>query len=222
MRTSRLVAVIVLWIAGAHEASAQVFSFDTDPAGRPPTGFSCSVTGQGKPGVWAVTADASAPSGPHVLAQVDADTTSYRFPICVADAVSAADVDVSVRFKPVSGSVDQAAGLVWRYQDADHYYIVRANAIENNVTLYKVQGGKRNSLAPRGTPSDTYGKSAPVPSGEWGTLRVVVTGALFEVFYNGQRLYDVEDTTFAAAGKVGLWTKADSVTSFDDLRVVVK
>jgi hypothetical protein len=213
---------MALLMAGAPDAAAQMFTFDTDPVGQVPHGFTCALTGRGKPGVWVVKADASAPSVPNVLAQVDPNATDYRFPVCVVDGISAVNVDVSVRFKPVSGAGDQAAGLVWRYRDVNNYYIVRANANENNVTLYKVEGGQRISLAPKGTPPSTYGKSAPVKSGQWGTLRVVANGSLFQVYYNGQPLYDVEDATFAGSGTVGVWTKADSVTYFDNLQIVVK
>lgn len=222
MRTWTALAAVAMLTAGAHQASAQTFNFDKDGVGQAPPGFSCGLTGRGKPGVWVVRADPSAPSGPNVLAQIDPDATDYRFPVCVVDAVSATDVDVSVRFKPVSGSGDQAAGLVWRYTDVSNYYIVRANANENNVTLYKVESGKRISLAPKGTPPSTYGKAAPVKSGQWGTLRVVVNGALFQVYCNGQHLYDVEDATFTGAGRLGVWTKADSVTYFDDFQIAVK
>jgi hypothetical protein len=130
-------------------------------------------------------------------------------------------VDLSVRFKPISGRVDQAAGLVWRYQNQDNYYIVRANALEDNVVLYKVQGGKRTDLPLTGE-GRTYGKKSDVPSGQWSTLRVVAIGPVFEVYLNGTKLYEVDDTTFAQPGKVGIWTKADSVTQFDDLTVVTK
>jgi hypothetical protein len=117
--------------------------------------------------------------------------------------------------------VDQAAGLVWRYQDENNYYIVRANARENNVVLYKVQDGKRTDLPVKGE-GRTYGKPSKVPASQWGTLRVVAKGSLFEVYHNGSKLYEVEDTTFTQAGKVGVWTKADSVTHFDDLTVVTQ
>ena len=132
-----------------------------------------------------------------------------------------ADVDLSVRFRPVSGRVDQAAGLVWRYQNEDNYYIVRANALEDNVVLYKVQNGQRTDLPVKGE-GRTYGKPAEVPAGQWSTLRVVAAGPRFEVHFNGRKLYEVEDTTFAQAGRVGVWTKADSVTHFDDLTVTTK
>jgi hypothetical protein len=121
----------------------------------------------------------------------------------------------------VSGRVDQAAGLVWRYRDQDNYYIVRANALEDNVVLYKVENGTRTDLPVRGE-GRTYGKKAEVPSGQWSTLRVVATGPLFDVYFNGSKLYEVEDKTFSQPGQVGVWTKADSVTQFDDLTVLTK
>jgi hypothetical protein len=155
------------------------------------------------------------------LAQVDADNTRTRFPVAVVSDISAADVDLSVRFKPVSGRVDQAAGLVWRFQNEDNYYIVRANALEDNVVLYKVESGKRTDLPLKGE-GRTYGKKSEVPSGQWSTLRVVANGRLFEVYLNGSKLYEVEDATFSKPGKVGVWTKADSVTQFDDLTLVTK
>jgi hypothetical protein len=135
--------------------------------------------------------------------------------------VTAADVDLSVRFRPVSGRIDRAAGLVWRYRDQDNYYIVRANALEDNVVLYKVENGRRTDLPVKGE-GRSYGKKAEVPADRWSTLRVVATGRLFQVYFNGTRLYDVEDSTFTEPGKVGVWTKADSVTQFDDLTVVTK
>jgi hypothetical protein len=155
------------------------------------------------------------------LAQVDSDNTRSRFPVAVVSDVNAADVDLSVRFKPVSGRVDQAAGLVWRFQNEDNYYIVRANALENNVVLYKVEKGKRTDLPVKGE-GRIYGKKAQVPSGQWSTLRVVAAGPRFDVYLNGAKLYEVEDSTFSQAGKVGVWTKADSVTQFDDLTIVTK
>lgn len=192
--------------------------FTADAVGRPPGGFEFGHTASvGRPGRWVVQAD----GGNHVLAQLDADRTGARFPVAVLADVEAADVDLSVRFKPVSGQVDRAAGLVWRYQDENNYYIVRANALENNVVLYKVQNGRRTDLAVKGA-GRTYGEPSKVPSGEWGTLRLVARGPLFEVYHNGTKLYEVEDTTFTQAGKAGVWTKADSVTYFDDLTVMAK
>ena len=159
--------------------------------------------------------------GGKVLAQTDADRTNDRFPMAVLNDVIARDLDLSVRFKPVSGKVDQAAGLVWRYQDENNYYIVRANALEGNVVLYKVEKGRRTDLPIKGE-GRTYGKKAPVPSGEWSQLAVSAKGNTFQVQLNGKLLYEVDDATFTGAGKVGVWTKADSVTHFDDLTVTVQ
>jgi len=199
-------------------AATKKADFSNDTAGKPPAGFEFGHTaGAGAPGKWVVQDD----GGNKVLAQMDADATRNRFPVAVLSDLSTADVDLSVRFKPISGRVDQAAGLVWRYRDQDHYYIVRANARENNVVLYKVQGGTRTDLPLKGE-GRTYGKKAEVPNGQWSTLRVVATGPRFEVYLNGAKLYEVEDATFTAPGKVGVWTKADSVTQFDDLTVVTK
>jgi len=200
-------------------ALAQIINFDDDETGKPPKGFSQTFTGKGKIGVWVVIKDAAAPSQPNVLAQTDMDAKSYRFPLCVFEGVTAVDLDLSVKFKPVKGKVDQAAGVVWRYQDKDNYYIARANALENNVVLYKVEKGKRIDLDPKGAGLFAYGKKAKVPSGQWSTLRVVAKSNLFEVYLNGEKLFEVEDNTFTTAGKVGLWTKADSYTLFDDLTI---
>ena len=211
--------LIVASSLAAGDAPARRIDFDDQKAGEPPRGFSCALTGQGRPGAWRVVTDETAGSRPHVLAQTDADPTSYRFPVCVLDSVSAADVDVSVRFRPISGAKDQAAGIVWRFQDANNYYVVRANALEGNVVLYKVEGGKRTDLKPKGASLFAYGKKVGVPSGAWSSLRVVARGSLFAVSLNDQRLFEVEDSTFSGPGKIGVWTKADSVTHFDDLTV---
>jgi len=121
----------------------------------------------------------------------------------------------------MSVSGDQAAGLVWRLKDANNYYIVRANALEDNVVLYKVENGERADLPLKGA-GRTYGKKVKVPSGQWGTLGVTARGKQFMVYFNGEKLYEVEDETFKDAGKVGLWTKADSAPYFDDLRVTAR
>jgi hypothetical protein len=195
--------------------------FNKDKVGEPPAGFSTALTGRGKPGSWVVMKDEASPQQGNVLAQVDADPTGFRFLVCVYDALTTKDADISVKFKPVSGKVDQGAGIVWRYKDKDNYYIVRANALENNVVLYKVQNGRRTDLPLKGI-GRTYGKTQKVATGQWAALRVVAKGNLFGVYYNGTKLYEVQDDTFKEAGKVGLWTKADSVIYFDDLQVTVR
>jgi len=216
-RPSWLIAGVLAGVA--VQGRAESVAFDGQKVGDAPRGFTCAVTGRGRAGAWKIQDVQGAPSGPNALAQSDADATSYRFPHCVLDGLSAADLDLSVRFKTVSGQEDQAAGLVFRYRDRDNYYVVRANALEGNVVLYKVENGKRSDLKPTGMGSSAYGKKANVPRGAWGSLRVWVRGTRFGVFLADQKLFEVEDRTFAGPGRVGVWTKADSVTLFDDLRV---
>lgn len=208
-----LSALVALGCAEAGETGAReaiTLDFDATTVGEIPAGFSTAVTGGGGPVAWRIVEDASAPSGGKVLAQTSTDKTSSRFPLCLYEGLTAADVEVSVRFRPVSGTVDQAAGLVARYRDKDHYYIVRANALENNVRLYKVERGKRTQFA---------GVDVKVPAQEWQTLTWEVQGTHFRVRLNDTLLFEADDRTFRDAGKVGLWTKADSVTYFDDLTV---
>jgi hypothetical protein len=214
-----LVLCTLLVFASASLAAQIVLDFDTAEVGKLPADFSIALTGGGELAAWVVQEDPTAPSGNKVLAQTSADRTSYRFPLCVYEKVTARDVRVSVKFKPVSGKVDQAAGIVWRYRDKDNYYIVRANALENNVVLYKVESGKRTDLKPSGAGLFAYGKKASVPQGQWSELRLTATGKRFEVALNGEHLFTVEDETFTQPGKVGLWTKADSVTYFDNLTI---
>ena len=214
----------LVWLMGgsalAEGAPAvTVVDFENATVGGLPSGFATALTGGGGPVAWAIQEDASSPAGPKVLVQTSRDDTRQRFPLCVYEAFSARDVDLSVRFKPISGKVDQAAGLAFRYRDSGNYYIVRANALEGNVVLYKVEDGKRSDLKPVDAGLLAYGKKVPVPSQTWGTLRVIVRGSRFSVHLNGTHLFDVEDTTFSDAGKVALWTKADSVTAFDALEI---
>ena len=182
-------------------------NFEKYEPGKAPAGFTAALTGQGAPGAWEIREDASSPSGKKVLTQTSSDATDSRFPILVYDDVKASDVAVSVRFKAISGKVDQAGGLVARFADHDNYYVVRANALENNVRLYRVVAGRRQQFG---------GVNEPVSSGQWHTLRLESKGAHFRVSFDGKLLFEAEDATFRGPGKVGLWTKADSVTEFDE------
>ena len=211
------IAVLGLLGAGVALAETHRWGFDEDAVGKAPEAFTAARTGQGAEGTWIVEAAADAPSGPNAVKQTSTDDTSYRFPVLVATGAQTTHGTLSVRFKAISGRVDQAGGLVWRYLDENNYYVVRANALEDNVVLYKMEDGKRSSLTPKGMPRRTYGVDHEVPGREWNTLTVRFEGSLFTVSFNGEKLFDVEDNTFTEAGRVGLWTKADSVTLFDDL-----
>ena len=219
MKHSRLLAIALCtpWIS-----SATIINFDNAKPGVAPPRWSVAMTHTGGSPKWEVRADESAPSKPNVLAQVSNDATAGRFPLAIWNGASLRNGTVSVKFKTVSGDVDQGAGLVWRYRDPNNYYIVRANALENNVVLYKVENGERRSLAPKGSASKTYGMKHEVPKQTWSTLSVSFHGTLFTVSFDGQKLFDVEDSTFSGAGKTGLWTKSDSVIYFDDFQVQSK
>jgi len=193
-------------------AASAVESFDTTSAGALPAGWLAAQTGAGRPD-WQVVADATAPSPPGALRQAGV----AAFPLCVRTNVTLRDGFVETRFKPLAGVKDQAGGVVWRWRDADNYYLCRANALENNVVLYKVQNGRRSSLDIVGR-TGGYGVGTPVAGQVWHHLRVEFRGTRHRVFFNGRHQFDVEDAVFEAPGHVGVWTKADSVTLFDDFR----
>src|SRR5437667_5756697 len=183
-------------------ASAETVNFDDMKTGAPPTGWTATQTGSGT-AKWAIEKDESAPSKPNVLKQSGQAT----FPVCFKNRTNIKDGFVEVKFKPVAGKEDQAGGVIWRVQDANNYYIARANALENNVTIYHTIKGKRTEKKRTNT---------KVASGEWHTLRVDFSGAHFIVTFDGKKAIEWDDKTFKDAGKVGVWTKADSVTLFDD------
>ncbi len=188
----------------ASVALADTVNFDGLQTGVPPAGWTATRTGKGD-ARWEVVADATAPSPPNVLKQSGEAT----YPVCYKDDTLIKDGFVEVKFKPVAGKEDQAGGLVWRCQDADNYYIARANALEDNVTIYHTLKGKRVAFKNAET------KVAP---GVWHTLRVEFTANRFVVLFDGQRVIEASDDTFTEAGRVGVWTKADSVTLFDDFK----
>jgi len=181
---------------------AETVSFDRDAPGALPAGWRAGVTGRGSP-KWSVEADTSAPSRPNVLKQSGSGT----FPWCVRSDASLADGYVEVKFKPLTGREDQAGGVVWRWKDGNNYYVARANALEDNVSLYYTQNGSRRTLK--------Y-VDAPVPRNIWHTLRVEFSGKKIAVLYDGRAYIEMEDDHIAGTGAVGVWTKADSVTLFDD------
>ncbi|HET9839455.1 MAG TPA: family 16 glycoside hydrolase [Candidatus Angelobacter sp.] len=189
------------------------YNFDSDTPGQLPAKFHQSLTGGGGAVKWIVQQDDTAPSKPNVLAQVSADQTDYRFPLAIADEGSFRDLDLSVKFKAISGNVDRAGGLVFRLKDANNYYVVRANALEDNFNFYHVVNGKRRQIK---------GSNVKVSSGQWHELRIEANGSRFTCYFDGDKRIEATDDTFKDAGKIGLWTKADSVTAFDDLKVLAK
>jgi hypothetical protein len=183
--------------------------FESDTVGAAPSGFEFARTGGGAEGKWVVRIEKGADKN-HVLLQESADPTDYRFPVAVLKEGSYKDVTLSVRARPLSGQVDQGFGLVWRYQDANNYYITRCNADEDNCTIYHTVKGSRRAF---------LNHSVKVAKNTWHTLKLEATGDHFVVWYDGNKVLDAKDETFKDAGKVGLWTKADSVIEFDDFTV---
>ncbi len=183
--------------------------FESDPVGAAPVGFQFARTGGGAEGKWIVRIEKGADKN-HVLVQESADPTDYRFPLAVLKEGSYKDVVLSVRARPLSGKVDQGFGLVWRYKDANNYYITRCNADEDNCTIYHTVDGRRRAF---------LNQSVNVAKNTWHTLKLEATGNHFVVTYDGNKVLDANDETFKDAGRVGLWTKADSVIEFDDFTV---
>jgi hypothetical protein len=204
-RRTFLAGAAALTVATARTEAQQPTRIDLETAA-----YSGAITGSGAPAKWELQVDPTAPTRRKVLAQTSTDKTDYRFPLGIFNQPVAADLDVAVRFKAISGDVDRAAGIALRLSDANNYYVVRANAAEDNVRLYKVVKGQRLQFA---------GANIKVPSGVWQELRLNARGSRFEVFLDGKSLYTASDAIFASAGRVALWTKADSVTWFDDLRI---
>jgi hypothetical protein len=203
-------ALLVMSALTTAAAFAQTVNFDDARSGELPANWTGTKTGKGDP-EWTVEKDDTAPSKPNVLKQSGEAT----YPVALKDDTSLKDGFVEVKFKAISGKEDQAGGVIWRAKDADNYYVCRPNALEDNVVLYKVDQGRRRSLDIVGRRGG-YGVETRVASQTWHTLRVEFAGNRFKVLLNGKHLFDVQDETFKDAGKVGLWTKADSVTLFDD------
>src|SRR5262247_1826300 len=199
----KTLATMVLVSTGlAVAAQAQTVNFDNDPTGKAPAGWTGTKTGTGD-AKWTVEKDDTAPSKPNVLKQSGEAT----YPVCLKNDTSLKDGFVEVKFKPISGKEDQAGGVIWRAKDADNYYIARANALEDNVTIYHTIKGRR---------TEKKRTRMKVASGEWHSLRVDFQNSHFTVTFDGKKAIEWDDNTFKDAGKVGVWTKADSVTLFDD------
>jgi len=195
-------------ISSAQNAAMRIEIAKMQP-GLAPEGFTFWRTGQGEVGEWRVVTDATAATQV-AIAQTSKDKTDYRFPLAVYQPVSARNVEVAVRFKPVAGAVDQAGGIAVRLSTPDDYYVVRANALEDNVNFYRVVKGRRSQIK---------GADTKVASGQWHTLALRAEGDRFTVTFDGKPLFTAEDKTFGEAGKVALWTKADSVTHFDTISI---
>ena len=202
-------ALVCAGSAGFTQTRAIMVPIDKMNVGTPPSDFDFARTGQGGPPRWTVGADAAAAGG-RAIEQTSMERTDYRFPLAIYKPLFASNVDVVVRFKPVAGKVDRAGGIAVRLSDPDNYYVVRANALEDNVRFYRIVKGAREQLE---------GVSTKVTANEWHQLGLRGEGERFTITFNGKQLFTVTDRTFAGAGKIALWTKADSVTRFDRIEI---
>jgi len=200
--------VLVTAAAGAQPRTTRVDITGMQPGTAPP-GFEFTLTGGGPVSAWKVVSDPTA-AAQKAIAQTSQDRTDYRFPLAVYQPLSAKNVEVTVRFKPVAGEVDQAGGIAVRLADRDNYYVVRANALEDNVRFYRVVKGRRQQI---------QGADVKVAPSQWHTLGLRAEGDRFIVSFDSKPLFTAEDKKFADAGKVALWTKADSVTHFDAISI---
>jgi hypothetical protein len=207
----RATLAATVFLLGVNDMSNHAISFESTQTGIVPEGWMATLTGSGDP-KWTVENDETAPSKSKVLKQSGRAT----YPLLLKNDTSIKDGFVEIKFKAVAGSQDRAAGVVWRAKDANNYYVTRANALEDNVVLYKTVNGVRSPLDVVGRKGG-YGIDIPVPANTWHSLRIDFKGSRFSVSFNGKQLFEVEDSTFEDAGKVGLWTKADSVTLFDEI-----
>jgi hypothetical protein len=194
--------------AGAQETPTNV-DIAQMPVGGLPSDFTTWRTGQGAPAQWSVVQDTSA-NGGHAIAQTSRDQTDYRFPLAIYKPVSAKNVEATVRFKPVDGKIDQAGGIAVRLATPDNYYVVRANALEDNVRFYRVVKGNRQQIE---------GANIKVAKNQWHTLVLKAVDDRFTVSFDGKELYTATDRTFGESGRVALWTKADSVIHFDRFEI---
>jgi hypothetical protein len=201
-----------LFLLEVNDMSNHAVSFEGNQTGAAPEGWTATLTGSGDP-KWTIESDETAPSKSNVVKQSGRAT----YPLLLKNDTSIKDGFIEVKFKAIAGSEDRAAGVVWRAKDAKNYYVARANALEDNFVLYKTVNGSRSPLDIVGRKGG-YGVSVPVPANIWHSLRIDFKGARFIASFNGKQMFEVEDSTFPDAGKMGLWTKADSVTVFDEVK----
>jgi hypothetical protein len=199
---------------GFAASTGKVITFDTAVLGKTPPEWTITMTNHGLEPHWEVIRDQTARTQPYVFAQTAADPVGDRFPLAILNGMVMRDGDVSVRLKPVSGHDVRAGGVVWRFIDRNNYYLARANALDKNVQVFKVQNGRRVPLL--------AGVRHEIPTNAWSILKVSVRGNRYQVYMDHRRILQGWDNTFAKAGGVGLWTVADSITYFDDFRVTPK
>ena len=207
-----MVVLAVLVLSAGVEATTveKVWNFDVDAPDTLPTEFVIGTLFDGRPaGNWKVLRTDQAKSPPHVLGQVEGKGAEHAYKVVLVTGTDGSDADLEVSFLPVDGKGDMGGGLIWRASDDRNYYLTRANPLEQNIRIYRVVKGVRHLL-------QDFDQIIPVK--RWHTLRVVTRGFQIRVMYDERQVFDLCDRTFTR-GRVGLWTKSDAVTYFDDLKV---
>jgi len=198
----------ILWAVAALAAADSTWTFEAETPGSLPAAWSAAKTGEGPGSVWKVVAAQRDGKQNQALAQTSPEGASSLFNLCVVKDVKQADVDLSVELKAISGNNDRGGGLVWRYRDAGNYYVTRVNPLEDNFRVYHVVNGKRTQLATA---------DAKLSPDQWHTVRAVQRGDHIQCYLDGKLLLDVQDATIKEAGAIGLWSKSDAVTWFDNV-----
>jgi hypothetical protein len=209
MKNAWLFAVLSGLAVGGASSTEKIFSFAGTKVGEMPSGWKVAQTGKGQGSVWKVAEDKTAPGSPLVLAQTAKGPAGTFFNLCVAENTKYKDLDLTVAFKAVAGDIDQGGGPVWRYQDANNYYVCRMNPLEDNFRVYKVIAGKRIQLG---------SSKAKVEAGTWHTIRVLHKGNQIKCYLDGKLLLEETDDAIPQAGQIGLWSKSDAQTYFANLR----
>ena len=199
---SGLILLAAVWMS-----EPQVWTFEDPEVGILPTEWTETRTGEGRGSVWRIVNDSS-----QALAQTSSDGPRAMFNLCVLEEKHAKDLDLSVTVHALKGEIDRGGGPLWRYRDANNYYVCRWNPLENNFRVYKVVDGKRTQLATA---------TVAAGDGEPHVIRITQQGNHIRCYLDGELRLEVQDGTFSEVGRIGLWTKADAVTAFDDLKVVV-
>ena len=195
-----------------NDVNIAILNFENVPVDKIPEGWKIENTNlKGQLPTWKVIKNNSAPSREKVLALTNTKQSSGdSFNLCWTKNISLLDGEVEVELKSVKGEEDQGGGVIWRVLDKNNYYIARYNPLEDNYRIYYVKNGKRQRI-----------KNADIklPRGKWDKLKIIQRGNIFECYLNDKKLFEGTDDTFTKAGGVGLWTKADAVTSFDNFTI---
>ena len=214
---AQMILALCLALAGvpcyaASGDTSTTWNFDAVPPGTLPDGFKLGRLYDGHPaGDWKVLETRDAVSAPHVVAQLSDKGAEHAYKMVLIDGTDSSNVELSVSFRAVGGKGDMGGGLIWRAVDDRNYYLTRANPLEQNIRLYRIDKGVRKMIANHDQTIDVR---------KWHRLRVVMEGCQIQVFYDDALVFDQRDRSLDA-GKIGLWTKSDAVSYFDDLELVI-